>query len=134
MKILLYLFIILAVPGTSTAAVNDTTKSKSLKVVVGTASYYGKRLEGAITATGEIFHHNLLMAASNNFKLNTWVRVTNLKNKKSIIVRINDRMHVQMAKIGRVVDLTRTAAIELDFIKRGLARVKVEEVPKGTPE
>ena len=110
------------------SAQGDPVKRKALKVVIGTASFYSKRLEGTQTATGEIFHHNLLMAASNSFKLNTWVRVTNLKNNKSIVVRINDRMHVDMARIGRVVDLTRTAASELDFIRRGLARVKVEEV------
>ena len=107
-------------------------KKKTRKVVYGTASFYSKRFEGAITATGDTFHHNLPMAASNNFPLETWVRVTNLKNNKSVIVRIADRMHVDMARDGRVVDLTRTDAAKLDFIKRGLARVKVEEVPEGT--
>lgn len=113
-------------------AQTDTIKLKRGKVVYGTASFYSKRFEGTQTATGEIFHHNQLIAASNNFKLNTWVRVTNLKNNRSVVVRINDRMHPDMAKIGRVVDITRTAAIKLDFIKRGLARVRVEEVAKGT--
>ncbi len=73
-----------------------------------------------------------MSAASNDFDLNTWVRVTNLQNNKSIIIRINDRMHPRMQKKGRVVDLSRVAAKKLDFIKNGLANVKVEVVEKGT--
>ena len=114
------------------AAQPGARKQKTPKIVYGTASFYSKRFEGAVTASGDTFHHNLPMAASNNFPLDTWVRVTNLKNNKSVIVRIADRMHVNMARDGRVVDLTRTAATKLEYIKRGLARVKVEEVPAGT--
>ena len=69
-----------------------------------------------------------MTAASNQFKLNTWVRVTNLRNNKVVKVRINDRMHERMAHKGRVVDLSRTAAKELGFISRGLTRLKVEEI------
>ena len=69
-----------------------------------------------------------MTGASNQFKLNSWVKVTNLRNNKVIKVRINDRMHVKMAHKGRVVDLSRTAAKELGFISRGLTRVKVEEI------
>ena len=75
-----------------------------------------------------------MTGASNNFKLNTWVRVTNLRNDKSVIVRINDRMHKKMAKKGRVVDLTRSAAKKLGFLSRGLTKVVVEAVPEGTEE
>lgn len=106
--------------------------SKTGKVIYGVASYYAKSLEGSETTTGEIFHHNKSTAASNKFPLNTWVRVTNLRNGKSVIVRINDRMSKSMERIGRVVDLTRTAAAKLGYISRGLARVKVEEVAAGT--
>ena len=60
--------------------------------------------------------------------MNTWVKVTNLVNGKSVIVRINDRMHPRMAKKGRVVDLSRVAAEKLDFIKKGLVKVKVQVV------
>ena len=75
-----------------------------------------------------------MTAASNNFKLNTWVRITNLKNNKSIVVRINDRMHPAMAKKGRVVDLTMTGAKTLDFVNAGLAKVKVEEIKMKTAD
>ena len=104
------------------------------KVIYGVASFYSKRLEGVRTATGETFHHNQLVAASNSFKLNSWVRITNIRNGKSVIVRINDRMGKAMQILGRVADVTISAAKQLDFINRGLARVKVEEVPTGTLE
>ena len=109
-------------------AQSDTTKGK---VVYGVASYYARSLEGTQTTTGEIFSHNQSTAASNKFPLGTWVRVTNLRNGRSVIVRINDRMSKAMERIGRVVDLTRTDAAKLGYINRGLARVKVEEVPEG---
>ncbi|BAV08464.1 rare lipoprotein A [Filimonas lacunae] len=103
-------------------------------VVYGVASFYSKSLEGTKTSTGETFRHQKMTAASNNFKLGTWVRVTNLRNDKTVIVRINDRMHKKMAKKGRVVDLSYSAAKKLAFISRGVVKVKVEAVPKGTEE
>ena len=68
------------------------------------------------------------MAASNHFKLNSWVKITNLKNGKSVVVRVNDRMSLTMQRLGRVADMTKQAAKQLDFVKKGLARVKVEEI------
>ncbi len=102
------------------------------KPTYGFASFYAKFFEGALTATGEIFSQKNLTAASNNFKLNTWVRVINLLNGKSIIVRINDRMHPRMAAKGRVVDLSFAAAKTLNFINAGTTKVKVEVVARGT--
>ena len=102
------------------------------KTYMGIASFYSAHLDGTKTATGEIFRNSKLTAASNHMPLNTWVRVTNLNNGNSVIVRINDRMHPRMKKKGRVVDLSRAAAKALDFMKRGLTKVKVEEVPAGT--
>lgn len=102
--------------------------------VTGIASFYSTNLDGTKTATGERYRNAKLSAASNHFDLNTWVRVTNLKNNKSVILRINDRMHPRMKEKGRVVDLSRAAARKLDFLKSGLTRVKVEPVEKGTIE
>jgi rare lipoprotein A len=116
----------------SNVAVSLKPKSNSL---FGIASFYSKNLEGTETATGERFSHKNYTAASNNFKLNTWVRVTNLKTGKSVIVRINDRMHPRMAKQGRVVDLTLTAAKKIGLTYgTGITKVMVEEVAKGTVE
>jgi rare lipoprotein A (peptidoglycan hydrolase) len=125
-----------AVADSSVATVTDSVKTETeeANVKTGTASYYSKSFEGSKTSTGEIFRNNRMSAASNDFDLNTWVRVTNLDNNKSVVLRINDRMHPRMQKKGRVVDLSRLAAKKLDFIKSGLTRVKVEVVPKGTLE
>ena len=116
-------------------SIPEIISEKSIKTVLGVASFYSRSFEGRKTATGEIFRHANLTAASNNFKLNTWIRVTNLKNGESVIVRINDRMHPTMAKKGRVVDLTSTAAKKIGLLgKNGVIKVKTEQVSKGTLE
>lgn len=108
---------------TDTVTVNSSTK-------YGIASFYSKSLDSTKTATGEIFLNSKLTAASNNYRLNTIVKVTNIKNGRTVIVRINDRMHPKMAKKGRIVDLSRAAARKLGFLSKGLTKVKVEVVPK----
>jgi rare lipoprotein A len=108
---------------------NPTDKNadkKSSNIIVGLATYYAQKFEGGLTATGEIFRHSKLTAASNVFALNTWVKVTNILTGKSIIVRINDRMHPSMTKKGRILDLTMTAAKQLHIVNRGVAKVKIE--------
>jgi len=99
---------------------------KSTNIITGLATYYAQKFEGGLTATGEIFRHSKLTAASNVFALNTWVKVTNLLTGTSIIVRINDRMHPSMTKKGRVLDLTMAAAKQLHIVSRGVAKVKIE--------
>jgi len=110
--------------------INDSYDSIQFtgKIIRGIASYYSHKFEGRITSTGEIFGNKNLTGASNNLKLNTWVKVTNLKNGKFVIVRINDRMHPRMKKKGRVIDLSRFAAKKLDFMEAGLAKVKLEVI------
>lgn len=120
MKKLFFLFLLLPFIGMAQEGAKDN--GKQLK---GTASIYANRFIGSRTATGEIFKHSNFTAASNNFKINSWVKVTNLTNSKSVIVRINDRMHPRMAKLGRVIDLTRAAADLLGNFD-GLVNVKVE--------
>ncbi|MDI9366364.1 MAG: septal ring lytic transglycosylase RlpA family protein [Flavobacterium sp.] len=100
--------------------------------ITGKASFYSKNLHGTKTATGERYDNNKLTAASNSFKLNTWVCVTNICNSESVTVRINDRMHPKMAKRGRVIDLSRLAAKKLDFIEAGITKVLVVQI--DTPE
>src|SRR5690554_4006251 len=94
----------------------------------GIASYYHDKFIGRPTSTGEIFENNRFTAASNTLKLGTYVKVTNLSNKRSIYVRINDRMHKDNK---RVIDLTRLAAEELGFLRQGITKVKVERVPES---
>ncbi len=98
------------------------------KVVKGIASFYSANLDGTKTATGEVFRNSKFTGASNNLKLNTWVKVTNLKNGKTVVVRINDRMHPNMKKKGRVIDLSRAAAKKLDFMESGLTKVRLDVI------
>ena len=122
MKKFIFLFLLIPVFGMAQEGTNDS--GKHLK---GKATIYANRFQGLRTATGEIFKHSNLTAASNNFKINTWVKVTNLSNMKTVIVRINDRMHPRMAKMGRVVDLTHAAAKLLGGFD-GMANVRVEAI------
>jgi len=109
--------------------VNKTTSFKSgnkktvTRILYGQASYYASKFEGRKTATGESFGHGNLTAACNVLPLGTWIKVTNLRNGKSIVVRTNDRLH---PKTKRIVDLSRTGAQKLGYIKSGLTRVKIE--------
>lgn len=92
----------------------------------GVASFYHDKFVGRKTATGEVFSNEKFTAASNHFKLGTFVKVTNVNNGRSIYVKINDRM----GHPSRVIDLTERAARELKFVNRGVAKVKIETVNK----
>ena len=116
---------------TSTLTAGDTTETKEkAKILYGTASFYSNSFNGRKTASGEVFSQQKLTAACNVLPLGTWIKVTNLRNGKSVTVKINDRLH---AKMTRVVDLSRKAAIKLNYIKSGLTRVKVEVIGKNNP-
>jgi rare lipoprotein A len=99
-------------------------------VQYGIASFYDNKFEGRLTSNGEVFTQKKLTAASNTLPLNCWVKVTNLKNNRSVIVRITDRMH---HKNKRLIDLSRSAASKLAYIGKGLTRVKVEYLGKKKP-
>ena len=91
--------------------------------IFGQASYYANKFTGRPTASGELYYHNKFTAACNLLPLGTTVRVTNLSNNKSVVVKINDRLS---KKVNRVVDLSKVAATKLNYIEKGLTRVKVE--------
>ena len=88
----------------------------------GIASWYGPGFHGKQTANGAIFDENQLTAAHPTLPLPSVAEVTNLRNGKTVIVRINDRGPFVG---GRIIDLSRKAAEELDFIRRGITRVQV---------
>lgn len=96
------------------------------KVLYGTASFYSNKFEGKQTANGEIFSQKKMTAACNVLPFGTWIRVTNLRNGRSVVVRVNDRLYYKMK---RVVDLSKGAAREIGH-KDGLTRVKVEVIEK----
>jgi rare lipoprotein A len=96
--------------------------------VVGLASWYGGDFHGRYTANGEIFDENAISAASPTLPLPSYARVTDLRNHRSIVVRVNDRGPY----VGnRVIDLSIRTAKLLGFYDRGLARVKVEYVGRA---
>jgi len=89
------------------------------------ASWYGPGFNGKKTANGEVYDQMSFTAAHKSLKFGTLLRVTNLKNNKSVVVRINDRgpyIH------GRDLDLSKAAALELGFIRKGVSKIKVEEI------
>ncbi len=98
----------------------------------GIASWYGaetrRQKGGHMTANGEAFDPNGLSAAHKHLPLPVHVRVTNLENRRSIIVRVNDRGPFIE---GRIIDLSAGAARRLDFYNRGTVRVLVETVEEG---
>ena len=93
--------------------------------MIGIASYYGKQFNGRKTANGEVFDMYSYTAAHRELPFNTRVRVTNLDNGRSVVVRINDRgpFHAD-----RIIDLSYQAASDLRMISTGVAKVKLQVV------
>jgi len=97
----------------------------------GLASWYGGKFQGRQTASGEIFDTNELTAAHKTLAFGTVVKVTNLENGKSTVVRINDRGPFIP---GRIIDLSRAAAVAIGAAGNGVAKVRIEELPPDSPE
>ncbi len=92
---------------------------------IGVASWYGREFQGNTTASGEVFDTNGLTAAHPSLPFGTTIRVTNLKNSKDILLRVNDRGPY----IGlRLIDVSWAAAKRLGFVHSGTTRVRVEVV------
>jgi len=106
----------------------NTVNTSAVKLIDrGTikASWYGPRFHGKFTANGEVYDQMALTAAHKSLSFGTLLKITNPKNGKSVIVRINDRgPYIE----GRELDLSKGAAIELGILEKGIARVKVQEV------
>jgi len=97
--------------------------TRTVKTVVGIASYYGHVHQGRRMANGQRFDESKLTAASRTLSLGTRVKVTSLQNQKSVIVTITDR---GPAVKTRVIDLSTAAARALGMISRGVDNVRVE--------
>ena len=89
---------------------------------MGKGAYYGKKFHGRKTASGEPFDVNKLTAASNDHPFGTMLKVTNVANGKSVVIRVNDRH----SGGDRIIDLSYAAAQQIGMVKAGLAEVKVE--------
>ncbi|MCP4570910.1 MAG: septal ring lytic transglycosylase RlpA family protein [bacterium] len=92
------------------------------EVQVGLASFYADRFHGRTTASGEVFDMHAMTAAHKTLPFGTRVRVTRLDTGRDVIVRINDRGPFVA---GRIIDLSRKAAQELDMLQSGVVRVRV---------
>ncbi len=89
------------------------------------ASWYGPGFHGRKTANGELYDQMSYTAAHKSLKFGTLLKITNLRNNKSVVVRINDRgPYVE----GRDLDLSKASALALGIVKRGVVRIKVEEI------
>ena len=104
------------------AAQQPTTKARTQ---VGDASWYGVHHQGRPTASGEAYDPRSLTAAHPSLPLDSTVRVTNLKNGKSVVVRINDR---RSASGQRIISVSRQAAEALGFVSAGSAQVRLDVI------
>lgn len=108
---------------TQPKASNHTGKPRAYQV--GTASWYGEYFDGKPTASGEDYDMYDMTAAHPTLPLGSYVRVTNLRNGKAVVVRVNDRGPVVP---DRIIDLSYGAAQALQFKEKGLQRVRLDVV------
>jgi rare lipoprotein A len=106
---------------------NQTGKNQPYQI--GTASWYGDYFVGKPTASGEDFDMYDMTAAHPTLPLGSYVRVTNLRNGRAVVVRVNDRGPIVP---GRIIDLSYGAAQALEFEHRGLQRVRLDLVKSRT--
>lgn len=126
--------ILVGLTGAQAASPADHVTSKPAAVrhhwyQFGVASWYGRFFQGRTTASGEPYNEYALTCAQRTLPLGSLLRVTNLRNHKSVVVRVNDRGPVPQ---DRVIDLSYAAAQMLGFSQRGLAPVKVELIGPST--
>jgi len=119
MKRLLVLFIL------GNFALLSCTPAGGKWTQVGYASYYADKFHGRTTACGEIYDRNKYTAAHRTLPCGTIVKVVNLENGKSVVVRINDRGPFVR---GRIIDLSYAAAKKIGMIRKGVVKVRIEVV------
>jgi rare lipoprotein A len=100
----------------------------ALETQTGVASFYADKYNGLPTYSGEIYDMNGLSAAHPSYRMGTIVRVTNLYNKKTVTIPINDRMPFRP---DRIIDLSYGVAVALDMVTAGIVDVKVEVLKWG---
>ncbi len=91
----------------------------------GNASYYSNKFQGRRTASGATYHKDSMYCAHKSLKYGTILKVTNLKNDSTIVVKVVDRMGKSSPHI---IDLSMAGAQKLNFVRNGITKVKVEEV------
>jgi rare lipoprotein A len=117
---------------TTPPATGAGTPRSILEVRQGLASYYGPGFEGKRTASGIPFDKSAMVAAHPTYPFGTVVRVTNLANKRQVVVRVVDRgPGNRPRKEGVVIDLSSGAAANLGFIRQGRTRVRLDVLRWG---
>jgi rare lipoprotein A len=111
--------------GSKAATPVPSKTSRTKPYQIGTASWYGSYFQGRATASGEPYDMYDLTAAHPTLPLGSWVRVTNLRNGRAVVVRINDRGPIVP---GRIIDLSYNTARVLHFESQGLQRVRLDVV------
>lgn len=106
---------------------SSASQSSALKAYTGMASYYSHNLHGTKTFSGEHYDKTILTAASRTLPMGTIVRVTNLRNERQVVVRINDRGPYEP---NWIIDLSYEAAKRLDMLSVGIIKVRVEVIDK----
>ena len=119
---LMFLFILNACSLLNTSSSSSSDANISGKVFSGQASYYAGTYQGRKTASGEVYDKNKLTAAHKTLPFQTKVEVKNLKNGKSVIVKINDRLP-NTSK--REIDLSEAAAKQIDMLRDGVVNVQI---------
>ncbi len=114
-----------AAPASSIPKPEVRKQVKTKPYQVGTASWYGQIFDGKPTASGEPYDMYDMTAAHLKLPMGSYVRVTNLRNGRAVIVRVNDRGPIVP---GRIIDLSYGAAQALEFKQRGLQRVRLDLV------
>jgi rare lipoprotein A len=117
-------------PVSSVRQVSQVRQQVSKPYQIGTASWYGENFDGKPTASGEPYDMYDMTAAHLKLPMGSYVRVTNLHNGRSVIVRVNDRGPVVP---GRIIDLSYGAAQALQFRQRGLQRVRIDLINPHKP-
>ncbi|MBA2250177.1 MAG: septal ring lytic transglycosylase RlpA family protein [Chitinophagaceae bacterium] len=121
----IFCFFINALPAQDTSIIKSKPPKSPKNIIIkyGIASFYAKKFNGRKTSNGDIFSSGKLTAACNVLPLGTWIKVTNIRNDRSVILQVNDHLH---PKNKRLVDVSKLAAQQLGFVAYGTTKVKVE--------
>lgn len=117
-----------------TQPVTAPTQSQEKETQTGSAAFISEEFQGQKTASGETYDENQLVAAHASYPMGTVVRVTNPENQRTVEVRVIDRIAPAKSPDQPIIDLSRTAAQQLGFTQKGIAKVRTEVITLGSSE
>ena len=118
------------VPLVGTAQSSPASIGATTEPIKGICVYYNDKFQGHVAASGEKYDKGALTAAHRTLPFGTMVKVTNLENNKSVVVRVNDR-GPQGGSKAKIIEITSRAAKEIDMIKKGKVQCQIEVVESG---